>query len=61
MSRASFRTFRLTVLDNPPPYEPTTCESCGAVIVLSDGGYSVGADGYMCGACSAKKYKDLLC
>ena len=38
-------------LKNPPDYEPTRCGKCGAVIVLSDGGYSQSRDGYRCGKC----------
>jgi hypothetical protein len=38
-------------LENPPDYEPTRCSKCGAVIVLSKGGYSHGRDGYRCGKC----------
>jgi hypothetical protein len=53
--------YNFTVLENPPAYEPTTCDGCGEVIVLSDGGYSMGAEGYLCGACTAKKHGDLLC
>jgi len=39
-------------LKNPPKYEPTHCSRCGAVIVLSEGGYSSGAGGYLCGECT---------
>jgi hypothetical protein len=46
-------------LENPPEYAPTRCDGCGAAIVLSDGGYSMGADGYLCAACTAKKYSDV--
>ncbi len=38
-------------LENPPDYEPTKCGKCGVVIVLSEGGYSVGRGGYRCGKC----------
>jgi len=38
-------------LANPPSYEPTKCSKCGAVIVLSEGGYSQHGDEYSCGQC----------
>ncbi|MDD2455623.1 MAG: hypothetical protein PHE10_04750 [Kiritimatiellae bacterium] len=38
-------------LPDPPAYKPTTCAKCGKVIRLSDGGYSHGKDGYLCGSC----------
>lgn len=38
-------------LENPPDYEPTTCRKCGAVIVLSEGGYTQSSDGFRCGKC----------
>lgn len=47
-------------LENPPEYEPTTCNGCGATIVLGDGGYSIGADGYLCDRCTANKYGNVL-
>jgi hypothetical protein len=39
-------------LRNPPKYQPTHCSKCGAIIVLSEGGYSYGAKGYLCGTCT---------
>lgn len=39
-------------LRNPPSYEPTRCSKCNAVIVLSEGGYSFGSDGYRCSDCT---------
>jgi hypothetical protein len=39
-------------LKNPPDYEPTKCSKCGAVIVLSEGGYSQCGDEYHCEKCS---------
>jgi hypothetical protein len=47
------------VLENPPSYEPTRCAWCDCVIVLSDGGYSYSADGYLCGPCTAAKHAGL--
>ena len=38
-------------MPDPPKYEPTKCRKCGNVIVLSEGGYSYGKDGYTCSAC----------
>ena len=32
-------------LENPPSYEPTLCGTCGGVIVLSRGGFSLHPDG----------------
>jgi len=45
-------------LENPPDYEPTRCSKCDAVIVLGDGGYSYGSEGYRCGKCSDMKFPD---
>lgn len=39
-------------LENPPPYEPTRCSRCGAIIVLSEGGYSMKGRKYSCGECA---------
>jgi hypothetical protein len=44
-------------LPNPPAYEPTHCDGCGAVIRLAEGGYSQGPKGTLCGKCSAKAFK----
>ena len=43
-------------LENPPSYEPTKCAGCGRVIRLADGGYSYGAEGYRCQACSEQEF-----
>ncbi len=40
-------------LKNPPKYKPTHCSTCGAVIVLSEGGYSTQGGEYSCGACTS--------
>lgn len=45
-------------LENPPDFEPTRCGKCGAVIVLSEGGYSQGSDGYKCGKCTNLAFPD---
>jgi hypothetical protein len=52
--------YNFEVLENPPTYEPTICPGCGAVIVLSEGGYSYGPDGYLCGRCTEKKHGDIF-
>ena|SRR3989338_1168345 len=44
-------------LKNPPSFSPTHCSACGAVIKLSEGGYTkFGAD-HWCGPCSVKKHR----
>ncbi len=43
-------------LSNPPKYEPTKCAGCGAVIVMSKGGYSCGPKGYLCMKCTEKEF-----
>lgn len=44
--------YNFEVLENPPSFEPTHCGKCGRVIVLADGGYSIGPGGYWCGDCT---------
>lgn len=43
-------------LENPPDYEPTKCDKCGKIIVLSEGGYSQRADKYWCPECTDSKF-----
>ena len=43
-------------LENPPDYEPTKCDKCGRIIVLSEGGYSQRADKYWCPDCTDSKF-----
>ncbi len=43
-------------LANPPAYQPSKCSSCSAVIVLGDGGYSQGPEGFLCVACTEKEF-----
>ncbi|KPJ78218.1 MAG: hypothetical protein AMK72_10250 [Planctomycetes bacterium SM23_25] len=43
-------------LKDPPSYEPTRCSKCGAVIVLSNGGYVQKGGEYFCGRCSERMY-----
>jgi hypothetical protein len=51
--------YNFEVLENPPEFAPTRCDGCGAIIVLSEGGYSMGADGYLCDTCTAKKFGEV--
>jgi hypothetical protein len=46
-------------LANPRTHHPTRCSKCGTVIVLGAGGYSHGAEGYLCGACRTAEFPDL--
>lgn len=41
-------------MPDPPSFTPTKCSKCGQVIVLGNGGYAHGPDGYTCGECFAK-------
>lgn len=43
-------------LENPPEYEPTLCSKCKSVIILSEGGYLVKGDEYLCYDCSEIKF-----
>jgi hypothetical protein len=52
--------YNFEVLENPPAFEPTLCDGCGTVIILSDGGYSTGPDGYLCEMCTTKKFGDVF-
>jgi ribosomal protein S27AE len=52
--------YNFEILENPPDYEPTQCSKCGAVIVLSEGGYSLGSEGYRCGRCTAAEFPDVF-
>jgi len=47
-------------LKNPPAYEPTKCSQCGAVIVLSEGGYSMKGEGYFCARCTNAEFSGLF-
>jgi hypothetical protein len=44
--------YNFTVLENPPKFKPTHCSVCGKVIRLSEGGYSLDGDDYLCEECS---------
>ncbi len=44
--------YNFTVLENPPKFKPTHCSVCGKVIRLSEGGYSLDGDAYLCEECS---------
>ena len=50
--------FNFEKLANPPTFEPTKCARCGVEIKLSEGGYSLGPDGYECDACTAKTFAE---
>lgn len=43
-------------LEDIPEYEPTKCLECGAVIVMSEGGFSKSMEGYSCFDCTAKRF-----
>lgn len=45
-------------LANPPAFEPTLCSVCGAVIVLSQDGYTLSGDKIWCESCAAKKMQE---
>ena len=47
-------------LEDPPSYEPTQCATCGAVIKLSEDGYSQRGGEYWCEPCSEKEVRRLL-
>jgi len=47
-------------LENPPDYEPTKCSKCGAVIVLSEGGYSTKGTEYWCEECTNADLPDFI-
>src|SRR5437867_2386131 len=60
--RASFETemyvyfgtneYNFEKLENPPKYDPTLCSTCGAVIPLSEGGYTMLGSDYWCADCA---------
>ena len=52
--------YNFEVIDNPPDFEPHKCIRCGATIVIKEGGYSMGPDGYTCFGCTSKEFKGLL-
>jgi hypothetical protein len=47
-------------LENPPKYKPTHCSRCGAVIVLSEGGYSTQGGKHFCGECTDIDLRGLM-
>ena len=47
-------------LENPPSYEPTKCSTCGAVIVLSEGGYSMRGTEYSCESCTVTEMEGVF-
>lgn len=46
-------------LPNPPAFEPTHCDGCGAVVSLVMGGYSEGPEGLLCAECSERRFARL--
>jgi hypothetical protein len=50
--------YNFVKLENPPAYEPTRCSSCGQVIVLSEGGYSMLGTDYRCGECTERRWEE---
>lgn len=52
--------YNFETLPNPPAYEPTKCHTCGEVIVLGDGGYSMQGGNFFCPECSAESMGELL-
>jgi hypothetical protein len=48
--------YNFELLENPPHFEPTHCDRCGAVIKLGTDGYSEGRDGRLCQRCTNEKY-----
>lgn len=48
--------YNFVKLENPPAYEPTHCDGCGVVIILSEGGYSQGPKGTLCEQCGQEAY-----
>jgi hypothetical protein len=48
--------YNFETLENPPDYEPKKCSKCGAVIVLSEGGYSQLGEEYWCPECTASEF-----
>lgn len=46
-------------LEDPPENKPTHCSRCGAVIVLSEGGYSTRGDEHFRGACMSSNFREL--
>jgi hypothetical protein len=47
----STNEYNFEKMPDPPTYEPTKCARCGQVIVLAEGGYSQGPEGYICEDC----------
>ncbi len=44
--------FNFEKLSDAPDFEPTRCSKCKRVIVLSEGGYSVLGNDYLCASCT---------
>jgi hypothetical protein len=53
--------YNFWVLEDPPEYEPTRCQECNEIIVLSEGGYSIkGVGKYYCSKCSGIDWENLM-
>jgi len=50
--------YNFVKLMNPPPFEPTHCDKCGAVVSLVEGGFTRGPEGLVCGSCSPFELPD---
>ncbi|MBN2041922.1 MAG: hypothetical protein JW864_17940 [Spirochaetes bacterium] len=44
-------------LENPPEFKPTKCASCGSIIPLIEGGYSLLGKDYYCARCTAREFE----
>jgi hypothetical protein len=44
--------YNFVKLTNPPPFEPTRCTGCNAIIRLAEDGYTVSSDGTYCMVCA---------
>lgn len=52
--------YNFEILENPPSFEATRCAQCNTIIKRSEGGYSQGAKGFLCGNCTTKQFGNLL-
>jgi hypothetical protein len=48
--------YNFVKLENPPSFEPSHCDKCGAVVSLVAGGYSRGPEGLLCESCLSLKF-----
>ena len=52
--------YNFVKLANPPEFEPTRCAGCSRVIDLGNDGYMQSNEGYFCGKCSDKKFRERM-